>query len=134
MHSDGYMDGSSTITYLLSITGEWKPTFGYMNLSPTYDSSEIEEYAKKLAMDLLKGKGWVTGDGKAHKVLWTKLPDEVGFKVPYDVEQQEFYGLPQGWEKMDDYEIAGVQKQRRERQLYDDRDKWAFELIEPTTC
>ena len=134
LHSDGYTDGSATITYLLSTTGEWKTTFGYMGLSPTYDPPQVEEYAKKLAMDLLKSKGWVTGEGKVHKILWTKLPGEAGFKVPYDSEQQEFYGLPPGWEGMDDDEIARVQKHNRAKQPYEERDKWAFELIAPTTC
>jgi hypothetical protein len=134
LHSDGYRDGSATITYVLSITGEWKPTFGYMDLSPTYNSSKIEEYAKKLAMDLLNNKGWVTGEGNVHKVLWTKLPDEEGFKIPYDTEQQEFYGLPPGWERMNDDEIATVEKRRRAKQPYEDQDKWAFELIDPVIC
>ena len=67
--------------------------------------------------DLLKNKGWVTGEHKV-KVLWTKFPSEGGFKVPYDSEQQEFYGLPPGWEEMDDEEIARIQKCSRENQPY----------------
>jgi hypothetical protein len=102
--------------------------------SPTYDPSEIEEYAKQFAVDLLKSKGWVTGEGNVHKALWTKLPNEDGFKVPNHAEQQEFYGLPLGWEGMDDDEITRVQKQSWAKHPYEERDKWAFELIEPTTC
>jgi hypothetical protein len=89
LHIDGYTDGSATITHLLSITGEWKTIFGYVSISPAYDSPKVEEYARKLATDLLKNKGWVTGEHKV-KVLWTKFPSEGGFKVPYDSEQQEF--------------------------------------------
>jgi hypothetical protein len=133
LHNDGYTDGSATITHLLSTTGEWKTIFGYVSISPAYDSPKVEEYARKLATDLLKNKGWVTGEHKV-KVLWTKFPSEGGFKVPYDSEQQEFYGLLPDWEEMDDEGIARMQKRSRENQPYEERDKWPFELIEPTAC
>lgn len=138
LHSDGYATGSSTFTYLCSVpTREWKPTFAYAELSATYDPLKIEEYGKKLADDILQGKGWLKKpgtDGSTHKVLWTKLPHEDGFKVPYDVEQQAFYGLPEGWEGMDDEAIAKVQKTRDRNKPYDGREGWAFELILPTVC
>lgn len=105
-----------------------------MDLSPTYDESQVEEYAAKLALNLLKGKGWTTGEGRVHKVLWTKLPGEEGFNAPYDEDQQQFYGLPTGWEGMNDGQIAEEQMERRSKKPYEEREKWAFELIEPTVC
>lgn len=105
-----------------------------MDLSATYDVSTIEVYSQKFAHDLLKCKGWVMGEGRMHKVQWTKLPGEDGFKIPYDVDQQKFYGLPAGWEKMSDQEIAELEKARTASQPWEARDKWAFELIEPTVC
>jgi len=134
LHSDGYTEGSATVNYLLSTSGKWIPTFGYMDLSPTYDISRVEEYAVKFAVNLLKGKGWTTGEGKVHKVLWTKLPGEEGYKIPYDEDQQQFYGLPIGWERMNDDQIAGIKREIQSKKPYEERDKWAFELIEPTVC
>jgi len=134
LHSDGYTEGSTTITYLLSTSGEWKPTFGYKDLSPTYNPSKIEEYAVTFATKLLNDKGWTIGGDKVHKVLWTKLPGEDGFKIPYDTDQQEFYGLPSGWEGMSDEQISESQREFRSKKPYEERDKWAFELIEPTVC
>ena len=134
MQIDGYTDGTATIIHFLSTTGEWKTIFGYISISPTYDSPKVEEYTRKLATDLLKNKGRVTGEGRVQKVLWTKFPSEGGFKVPYDSEQQEFYGLPPDWEEMDDEEIARMRKRSRENQPYEERDKWPFEPIEPTAC
>lgn len=134
LHSDGYAEGSATITYLLSKTGEWKTKFGYMDLSPTYDPDKIKEYATQMAVGLLKGKAWVDGEGITHKVQWTKLPGEEGYKLPYDRDQQEFFGLPKGWEGMNDEEIMRAQKESRVNKPFEDRDKWPFELIEPTVC
>ncbi|KZP16856.1 hypothetical protein FIBSPDRAFT_975090 [Athelia psychrophila] len=133
-HSDGYISGAVTINYLLSTTGEWKPTFGYMDLSATYEASKIDAYAEKFANDLIEMKGWTTDEGKEHRVQWTKLPGEKDYRVPYDEDQQKFYGLPAGWDKMTDQEVADIEKARTANQPWEDRDKWAYELIEPTVC
>lgn len=138
LHSDGYSTGSSTFTYLCSVpTRKWKATFAYADLSATYETLKIEEFGKKLAMNILERKGWQKKhnmNDSNHKVLWTKLQNENGFKVPYDVDQQAFFGLPEGWEGMNDEAIAKAQKARDQNKPYDDREKWAFELILPTVC
>lgn len=133
-HSDGYVSGAATINYLLSITGEWKPTFGYMDLSATYEASKISKYAEKFAKDLIQIKEWIVGESNVHRVQWTKLPGERDYRVPYDEDQQKFYGLPEGWNKMTDEEVAEAEKVRTANQPWEARDKWAYELIEPTVC
>lgn len=105
-----------------------------MDLSPSYDTPKIKEYASKLALTILKTKGWINENGKTHKVIWTKFPNEDGYLPSYDGDQQDFYGLPAGWEEMSDDAIATIQKEGRTRKPYDERDKWAFELIVPTAC
>ena len=133
-HSDGYTSGAATINYLLSTAGDWQPTFGYMELSATYEAHKIEQYAEKFAQDLIKLQGWVADEAKTHRVQWTKLPGEKDYRVPYDTDQQAFYGLPSGWEQMTDEEIADKEKMRTANQPWEARDRWAYELIEPTVC
>jgi len=105
-----------------------------MELSTTYETPKIEQYAQKFAKDLIKLQGAESAEAGIHRVQWTKLSGEKDYRVPYDVDQQKFYGLPAGWEQMTDDEIAIASKEGAANQPWEARDRWPYELIEPTVC
>jgi hypothetical protein len=67
-------------------------------------------------------------------VTWTKLPNEPGYDIHRDGEQQQFFGLPSNWRQMTDVDVDKLLAEKKANQPWEERDKWPYELMKPTVC